>query len=493
MNWFEVDKKGLAKLIERQGKAFVIFELLQNAWDEPISKVEIELSPVENKRALYNLKITDDSPEGWKDLSHAYTLFAESYKKGDPAKRGKFNLGEKLVLALCDEATITTTKGTVIFNDKGRSEKNNKSSRTESGSCFDAQIRMTKKEFEEVQDKIHLLIQPENILTTFNGEVIGCRQRTLSFKSSLPTVIADEEGNIKNTIRKTTIELFEVESERKSMIYEMGIPVVNLGDDRYDINVLQKVPVSMSRDNVTPSYLKKIRVAVANYLAEEDAIDEEDVASSWMTQATSDKNITGKALGQMMDLRFGSDRVSFDPTDLEANKRAAGKEFTVVPGRSLNKDQWDNIREHDLIESSGSKFPTPKPYSKDGEPEEYLREDEWTDGMRDVVALAKRLAKHLMDVNINVLISKSDCNYIANYGGRSLVFSSRNLARSWFDTNANLQGVVDLLIHEFGHEYSGDHLSDGYHHALTSLAAKGMILALKHPEVFHDKYAKVIA
>ena len=113
--------------------------------------------------------------------------------------------------------------------------------------------------------------------------------------------------------------------------------------------------------------------------------------------------------------------------------------------------------------------------------------------MKDVVALAKRLAKHLMDVDINVAISKSDCNYIANYGGKSLVFSSRNLAWSWFDTNANLQGVVDLLIHEFGHEYSGDHLSDGYHHALTSLAAKGMILALRHPEVFHDKYAKVIA
>ena len=52
---------------------------------------------------------------------------------------------------------------------------------------------------------------------------------------------------------------------------------------------------------------------------------------------------------------------------------------------------------------------------------------------------------------------------------------------------------MDLLIHEFGHEYSGDHLSDKYHDALTSLAAKGMILALSHPEVFHNKYAKVIA
>jgi 3-(3-hydroxy-phenyl)propionate hydroxylase len=31
------------------------------------------------------------------DLTHAFTLFAESAKKGDAEKRGRFNLGEKLV------------------------------------------------------------------------------------------------------------------------------------------------------------------------------------------------------------------------------------------------------------------------------------------------------------------------------------------------------------------------------------------------------------
>ncbi len=31
--WFNVDKKGLAKLLEQRGKAFAVFELVQNAWD----------------------------------------------------------------------------------------------------------------------------------------------------------------------------------------------------------------------------------------------------------------------------------------------------------------------------------------------------------------------------------------------------------------------------------------------------------------------------
>jgi hypothetical protein len=34
-NWFEVDRQGLARLLERKGKEFVLYELVQNAWDEP--------------------------------------------------------------------------------------------------------------------------------------------------------------------------------------------------------------------------------------------------------------------------------------------------------------------------------------------------------------------------------------------------------------------------------------------------------------------------
>jgi len=34
-NWFEVNKQGLAKILERKGKEFALFELIQNTWDEP--------------------------------------------------------------------------------------------------------------------------------------------------------------------------------------------------------------------------------------------------------------------------------------------------------------------------------------------------------------------------------------------------------------------------------------------------------------------------
>ena len=39
-----------------------------------------------------------------------------------------------------------------------------------------------------------------------------------------------------------------------------------------------------------------------------------------------------------------------------------------------------------------------------------------------------------------------------------------------------------LLLHEFGHEYSGDHLSSDYHEALCKLGAGLKKLALERPE-----------
>ena len=118
-NWFEVDRQGLAQILERKGKEFALFELIQNGWDEPgVSKVTVSLEHRGRNKAM--LVVEDDAPEGFKDLSHAFTLFASSSKKANPEQRGRFNLGEKLVLAISDEVTIRTTKGSIRFDGNGR-------------------------------------------------------------------------------------------------------------------------------------------------------------------------------------------------------------------------------------------------------------------------------------------------------------------------------------------------------------------------------------
>ncbi len=192
-NWFEINKDGLAKLLKRRSKAFVVYELLQNAWDQDIIKVTVTFEPVEGKHCI-KLVVEDDDPNGFQDLSHAFTLFAESKKKGDPTKRGRFNLGEKLVLACCEEAEIVTTSGGVAFTKEGG--RNTLRKKTAAGSIFSAYIKMSRAEYQEVCDSIDLLIPPKDVITTFNGKVLKGKKPIRSFKTTLPTEICDENGNL---------------------------------------------------------------------------------------------------------------------------------------------------------------------------------------------------------------------------------------------------------------------------------------------------------
>src|SRR5436190_17646863 len=156
-NWFEVDKHGLARILERKGKEFVLFELVQNAWDEPgVTKVGVSLEIRGRNLAL--LVVEDDAPEGFRDLSHAFTLFADSTKKSNPQQRGRFNLGEKLVLAISDEVTIRTTRGGIRFDAIGRHRLR---SRQAVGSRIECLPRMTPDEYSTSEAQVRKLISPE--------------------------------------------------------------------------------------------------------------------------------------------------------------------------------------------------------------------------------------------------------------------------------------------------------------------------------------------
>src|SRR5438270_1898249 len=148
-NWFEVDKQGLAKILERKGKEFALFELIQNAWDERgVTMVTVSLEHCGRNKA--RLVVEDDAPEGFKDLSHAFTLFADSSKKTNPEQRGRFNLGEKLVLAISDEVTIQTTKGGLRFDSNGRHHLRSK---LPAGSRIECLLRMNIEECFSVADQ----------------------------------------------------------------------------------------------------------------------------------------------------------------------------------------------------------------------------------------------------------------------------------------------------------------------------------------------------
>lgn len=486
-NWFEVDKVGLSKILTRRGgKSFILYELLQNAWDEKPSEVHVVFKW---EKGISYLDVIDDSPDGFENLRDAFTLFAESKKKSNPELRGRFDIGEKLVLACCQKASIISTKGAVLFNQDGT--RKTSLNKTEKGTTFNAEIKMTKNEFEEASEAIFELIPPSHILTTFNTHPLEVRKPVCEFEASLKTEISDNEGNLRPTTRKTKVRIYSVEHDETPKLYEMGIPIVET-NDKFHYEIMQKVPLNTDRDNVPPSYLNNLRTLVLNKVY--DLLDKDDASEAWVNKATESDEITEQAINNVMKLKFGDKRVIYDPSDPEANGIAMSKGMTVIPGRSLNKHQWKQVKKFNAALPAGKVTPSPKPYSPDGKELKIIPEEKWSDAVRILATYCKTIAKELIGKNIHVIIANDfGLNANATFGSSgTLVFNVIRLGWSFFNNFPNNRNEVNrLLIHELGHHYSTNHLSSDYHDSLCHLGSKMTELALSKSYLFCEPEIKV--
>lgn len=495
MDWFEIDRKGLARLLERRGLAFVIFELLQNSWDEQgASSVEVTLAAGQT-RGRSVLRVVDNAPEGFRRLSDAWTLFATSYKAGNPVQRGRYNLGEKLVLALCDEASITSTKGAVVFDGSGRRTIKSK---TAAGTVFEAVIRMTAEQRAEALAAVKRAIPPDTVKTIINGEVLARPEVKGKFHGTLLTEYADEDGVLRRTRRATDVAIYEPPEGDEGWIYEMGIPIVETGD-RWSYDVGQKVPQSLERDGVPPSFLRQLRTEALNNLHNQVTTD--DANETWVRDAASDQNCSEDAFTAVLDRRYGKDRVLADPSDPEATKRAMAAGHTIVYGNQLTQGERDRVRtlrtegRDPILPAGQSKFAT-KPVFGNGEKQiRIIKPEDYTEGQKRVVQYSHAAARALIGMDIQILVvNEATTPMLACYrksadafglgednplralftGEPRLIYNLGRLGKAWFEDASpkGLEEVHDLLIHELGHQFSGDHLADAYHDALCRLGAR---------------------
>lgn len=354
MTWFDVDKQGLAAMLGRRKKSFVIFELVQNAWDAGASNVAINLEALGRPQA--ELSVEDDSPEGWADLADAFTMFKRSRRGGDADKRGRFCLGEKLVLALCHSATISTMQGTVTFDEGGR---RNSQRKTNIGTTFAATIKMTRAEISECEQDAHRLIPPALCSTKFNGFRIMASKFIKTFETKLPTEIQEADGTLRRSVRVATVEAYElIPGDDTGEILEMGIPVCQ-ADFPWRLNVLQKVPLGMDRDAVTDAFRRALQVAAVNALAE--TITPDEAVKPWASEAIGDARVQPEALKRVVTQRFGDKAVIAVPGDPMANATAEAQGCVVIHGGSLSADTWANMRKHSIVPTTSQAFPQPKP------------------------------------------------------------------------------------------------------------------------------------
>lgn len=480
--WLEVDRAGLAQIVRRRGSAFLALELLSNAWDTKADRVTVTLETIAGK-PLACLIVEDNDPTGFEDLTDAFTLYRHTKKRRDPGVRGRFNIGEKEVLALCKEARIISTTGAVVFKADGTRRRSK--DRTEKGSRFEGIVRLTHAETREALAVLQTVIPPAGIVTQVNCRSVDCRKALSTFSVQLPTELEDDEGNFRPTKRMAEVRIYEPEARETSTLYEMGIPVCEIGDDRWHIDVQQKIPMPRDRDAVRPSYLHKLRVAVLNHM--HDNLNEDDAAEAWVSDALEDEAVDAEAVSGVLTSRYGDKRVIADPADPEATKRAASEGYAVIHGGAFGKTAWKQIKETEAVKPAGQVFPTSNPeFDPDGQ-DASLPDTEWTDGMRTVSRYAKTIGKALLGTEpvINIVRDPFNRKFQAWYGGERLTFNLLTCGHKFFNEfPGNMDEINDLLIHEFGHNTACDHLSSDYHKALCHLGAKLTRLALDEPELF---------
>lgn len=465
-DWFEVDAEGFAALIEDPAR--LALELWQNAVDEQVTQVLITLVPLRAGKA--QLIVEDDSPEGFTDLGESYRLYAKSKKRADATKRGRMNVGEKRVLALCDAATITSTTGQVKFNSDGTRTRGR--ARRPAGTRFEGIIRLTKEEQAESLALLHSVLVPEGVTLIVNGEEIKPRPALREVDATLPTVLPDENGNLRRrTRRKTAVRLVETTGAERPTIFELGIPVVE-HDGKYHIDVMQRVPLNTERDNVPPAYLRELRETVLN--ATYDLLQPEDSHSAWVADALP--AASPEALRSFVTARYGDKVVVRDNGHPEATKRALADGYAVIEGRHLPKGVVSLLREQGVVRTAGEHQEFRRDIVSDPDGDDCrIPEEKWTPAMKRMAAYATKLGEELLGYQIGVgfvLLPIGQSNGCAAFFGTShLSFNLRSLGHRWFD-EPDMQQVDALLLHEFSHARAGDHWSDEFYEACCRLGAK---------------------
>jgi hypothetical protein len=459
-SWFEVDKEGLRQLQESKSKHNIMRELVQNAWDEKATLCEVKTLYL---RGTAEISVKDNSPEGFRDIKDAYTFFAKTYKRADPEKRGRFNMGEKQILALCEKAIIETTKGTLIFDSSGRAQKKK---RREVGTMVQVFVKMSREEYDEMLRVAKLYLVPKGIAYSINGETIPFREPYKIFEATLPTE-SEKNGIFRKTERKTMVHVQNPIGI--AWLFEMGLPVCEI-ESKYSFDVQQKVPLSIDRDTVPQSFLEKLFAEALNVLY--DDIKSDESSESWIRIGAGSDRIKPETTKAIITKRFGDKVVIATPNQPLSNNDALANGYKVVHGKEFSKKEWENVRKEGGMETSYEKFPHDTVLGEDVVP---------TPNMLKFKNLAIRIAKDILNIDVEVKFKKW-VGVRAQYGDRTFTVNVMALGKDFFKVYPTVE-MLDLIIHELGHE-KGMHTERSYHQALTLIGATMTLKALEKPEFF---------
>jgi hypothetical protein len=491
-SWLEIDQLGYRRTLERKGKAWMVFELVQNAWDTKATRVDVTLTKPKN--GMSTLKCVDNDPDGYRCLDEAHTMFGSSSKKADPTLRGRFNAGEKQVVVMCDKASVTSTTGQVLFLANGKRKESSEVT-TEVGTVFEGRFELNDEEFAEVSEKVLLLFPP--ITTTFNGVEIRQRNPLRTAEETLWTEQANERGVLTPRKRKTDVNIYGPQPGETVHLYERGIPVVEI-EGMFHVSVEQKVPLNMDRDNVTPHYLKNIYTVVLN--AMHDFVKGEEASQPWVISAVSNTDrVSAEATKAYVREAFGEKTALKDYNDPGSIKETESRGFNNVPPSALPPGVRKTLTKHLAMEKTSDICPTDVTTKI---PEHILTRAEYDDDQRQYATLVETISPLLIGHDVRLQFFRDEdvelrgC-FLTDVAANT-VKGRRNFKPGSFLFEVNLAyhdssdwaDNYRLLIHELAHHHpncqNNDHLQSAFYETVNRIGAKLAQLALKQPELFPE-------
>lgn len=357
MNMFEVDVAGLAELEGGKPPQRLACEPIANVFDEfrgysPDRKrpsyCAVTLKHSANPRGVY-LTVADDGA-GFANERDIWTLFGSTAKRGETGVSGRFNMGDKQLIALARQATVKTNNLTVVFAD-GKRDVTRHRSPVVQGTIVEAIMAWSQKDQWEIAKYLKRIIAPEGLRYTVDGQEVTHAKPHCSIAVTLPTVKLID-GVLRPTTGKSKANIHKPTGE--ASVYELGIPVCSLAELGFPwtLDVQQKVPVPPSRDSVAPAYLFRLIGSVIEQAAMDGVrllTQEEEGASfikgalNWIREPEALKATVKAVYGE------NAVRASSDPI---ANAQAVAAGSTLVSGRWFTPETRRRLEESKVLPTS---------------------------------------------------------------------------------------------------------------------------------------------
>ena len=444
---FTVCTEGLRQLNASREPWSLIKELVQNAWDEApeATKCDVIVAPNDNGTTIVSV---EDNGAGFREISDAWTLMANTPKRGAPTKRGRFNLGEKEIISVALSATVETTGTTVDFPAKGGRET--RSNDRGQGTRITVLMPWTDAQAAELCTRLKRF-RPTECGLTVNGEEVPRRTPLATCEAVLRTIIQPGPGKpLMHTRRRTTIDILKPIDGESAWIYELGIPIqtTTLG---FDVDIGQKVPMPPNRDTVSESYLQDIASETLN--AMHTQMSPKKFSDNWVRTAVEDDRTNEDAVRAVKKNRYGSDAVMWS-SDKNANMRAAEAGCPVINPRAMSEKERKVMAKVGGLHSAKQKFGRAPEKAKPAPSNEIRRKfSNWIRAIARILELRATVE----------YLSAPNASYYARCTPSTakpiVEINTSFCADTWLAQRGPAQ--LDLIIHELAHALSNTPMEHG--------------------------------